>query len=328
MVKTKYPLYVLGNLDAQSETILDQIAEAKSPPIFSLTPQQAREYPNEASWVGTPKDGVSIENRNVLSSTGHIPLRIYTPEGNQPFPVLIFFHGGGFVLGTLDEFDPFCTFLATGAASIVVSIDYRLAPEHKHPAAVEDAVTAVNWVAAHAKDIHGDPTRIAVAGDSAGANLATVVSLIARDQGFPKLVYQVLICPWVDSSSFDTDSFRYFGDGLWLSKAAMCWYRKHYLCSQEQALLSLVSPLLTKDLSRLPPALVITAEFDVLRDQGEAYARRLQEAGIPVQCTRYPGVLHDFVVFPGLFGQARKAIDEISTALQRSFEQQQLKSNQ
>lgn len=319
MAKTKYPLYTLGNLNAQSEAILDQIAETKAPPIYSLTPQQAREQPLEASWVGTPKDGVSIENRDVLSPTGHIPLRIYTPEGNQPYPILIFFHGGGFVVGSLDEFEPFCTFLATGASCIVVSVDYRLAPEHKHPAAVEDAVTAVNWVAAHAKDIHGDPIRIAVAGDSAGANLATVVSLIARDQGFPKLVYQVLICPWVDASSFDTESFRYFGDGLWLSKAAMCWYRNHYLCDQEQTLLPFVSPLLTKDVSRLPPALVITAEFDVLRDQGEAYARRLQGVGISVQCTRYPGVLHDFVVLPGLFDQARKAIDEISTALQKVF---------
>lgn len=322
MVKAKYPLYTQGNLDAQSETILSQIAEAKALPISSMTPQQAREYPLEASWIGTPKDGVNIVNMNVSSSTGHIPLRIYTPEGNQPYPILIFFHGGGFVLGTLDEFDPFCTFLATGVSCIVVSIDYRLAPEHKYPAAVDDAVTALNWVAAHAKDIHGDPTRIAVAGDSAGANLATVISLIARDQGFPKLEYQVLICPWVDSSSFDSDSFRYFGDGLWLSTAAMCWYRNHYLCKQEHALLSFASPLLAKDVSRLPPALVITAEFDVLRDQGEAYARRLQEAGIPIQCTRYPGMLHDFVIFPGLFGQARKAIDEISTALQRAFKQQ------
>jgi acetyl esterase len=246
-------------------------------------------------------------------------LRIYTPVGKQPYPVLIFFHGGGFVVGTLDEFDPFCTFMAAGASCVVASIDYRLAPEHKHPAAVEDAVTAMNWVTAHAQGFRCDPTRIAVAGDSAGGNLATVVSIIARNQGFPRLKFQVLICPWVDSSSFETNSFRYFGDGLWLPKANMDWYRSHYLQNQEQAIHPFVSPLLEDDLRGLPSALVITAEFDVLRDQGEAYAHRLEETGISVQCTRYRGVLHDFVIFPGLFDQAKAAIDEICTALQRAY---------
>jgi acetyl esterase len=314
-----YPLYTHGKLDAQSEKILNQITEAKAPPTASMTPQQAREYPLVESWTGKSKDGVDIENMNIPSVTGNIPLRIFTPVRDQSYPIVVFFHGGGFVVGTLDEFDPFCTFLATGASCIVVSIDYRLAPEHKHPAAVDDAVAAVNWVAKYARDIGGDPTRIAVAGDSAGANLATVVSLIARDQGFPRLAYQVLICPWVDTSSFDTDSFRCFGEGLWLSKATICWYRDHYLCNQEQATFPFVSPLLAEDVSGLPPALVITAEFDVLRDQGEAYAHRLREAGISVQLTRYSGMLHDFAIFPGIFDQAKDAIDEISDALRRVF---------
>lgn len=320
MVKIKYPLYTQGTLDPQSEAILDQIAEANELPLSSMTPQQAREYPLEASWIGEPATGVRIENIRIPGPARRIPLRIYTPEGNQPCPILIFFFGGGFVVGTLDEFDPFCTFLATGASCVVVSVDYRLAPEHKHPAAVEDAVTAVNWVAAHAQELHGDPTRIAVAGDSAGGNLAAVVSILARDQGVPSLKYQALICPWVDSSSFETDSFRYFEDGLWLSKASMCWYRDHYLQNQEQAVDPLVSPLLMDDLSGLPPALVITAEFDVLRDQGEAYAHRLEEAGVAVQCTRYRGMLHDFAVLPGLFDRAKDAIDEICRALQRAYQ--------
>jgi len=133
------------------------------------------------------------------------------------------------------------------------------------------------------------------------------------------LVYQVLICPWVDASSFDTDSFSYFGNGLWLSKANMHWYRNHYIKNQEQAMHPFVSPLLAEDINGLPPTLIITAEFDVLRDQGEAYAHRLKEAGIPVKCTRYKGVLHDFPIFPGPFDQAKDAIYEISTALQIAF---------
>ncbi len=231
----------------------------------------------------------------------------------------MFFHGGGFVLGALDEFHPFCTFLASGASCIVISVGYRLAPEHKHPAAVEDAVTALQWIAANAKDIQGDPARIAVVGDSAGGNLAAVASIIARDRGFPTLAYQVLICPWVDASSFNTASYHYFGDGLWLSTANMIWYRNHYLQNQEQAKTYLVSPLIAEDLSGLPPTLIITAEFDVLRDEGEAYANRLRAAGVPVQCTRYNGMLHDFVTLPGVFPRAKDAIDEICTTLQTAF---------
>ncbi len=259
-----YPLYTQGKLDPQAEALLKQIAEAHTKPLSSLTPQQARECFLEDSWLGKLKEGIRIKNLNISSSGGLIPLRVYTPEGNQPYPILIFFHGGGFVLGTLDEFDPFCTFLASGASCVVVSVDYRLAPEHKHPAAVEDAVAAVSWIAANAKDIYGDPTRIAVAGDSAGGNLAAVSSIIFRDQGFPTLLYQVLICPWVDMSSCNTDSFRYFGNGLWLSTTSIHWYRDHYLQDQQQAITPFVSPLLVEDVDGLPPALVITAEFDIL----------------------------------------------------------------
>ena len=322
---TPYPCYLHGQLDAQAETILNQIAEMNAPPIATLTPLQAREYPFNASWIGNPNTGVRIDNLTIPGSAGQIPLRIYTPEGNPPYPILMFFHGGGFVVGTLDEFDPVCTFLAAGASCLVTSVDYRLAPEHPHPAAVEDAVTAVNWVAAHAHELRSDPTRIAVAGDSAGANLATVVARIVRDQGGPNVISQILICPWVDASSLDSPSFHYFGDGVWLSKAAMCWYRSYYLSTPEQALSPIVSPLLADDLSGLPPAFVLTAEFDVLRDQGEAYVHRLEAAGVSVQWTRYPGMLHDFAVFPGLFDRAKEAIDTICLVLQKAYTLEPLK---
>jgi acetyl esterase len=269
--------------------------------------------------MGKPNTDVCIDNKIIQGPERGIPIRMYTPDKNETYPMLIFYHGGGFVAGSLEEFEPFCTRLAADASCIVVSVDYRLSPEHKYPAPVDDAVTAMNWICAHARELHGDPNLMAVIGDSAGANLAAVVSFVAREQGYPNLVLQVLICAWVDSSSFETDSFSYFGDGLWLSKASMCWYRDHYLETPGQALLPRVSPLLEKDVAGLPPALLITAEFDVLRDQAEAFANRLREAGVPVQHTRYPGMLHDFVVMPGLFDQANVAIDEISTALRMAF---------
>ena len=316
MAQALYPLYTQGQLDPQAKAFLKQIADARTTPLSSLTPQQARECFVEASWIGAPKQGIKREDLMIAHVGGLIPLRIYTPEGNHSsYPILLFFHGGGFVAGTLEEFDPFCTSVASGASCVVVSVGYRLAPEHPHPAAVEDAVAAIRWITENAKGLSGDPTRMAVAGDSAGGNLAAVSSLILRDQGFSTLRYQILICPWVDLSSCCTDSFRYFGDGLWLSTPSLQWYRDHYLHTPQQAFSPFVSPLLAEDMSGLPSALVITAEFDILRDQGEAYARRLRDHGIAVQWTRYPGMLHDFVILPGLFARAQEAIHEICQAL-------------
>jgi acetyl esterase len=202
---------------------------------------------------------------------------------------------------------------------MVISVDYRLAPEHKYPAAVEDAWAAMQWIVAHAAELQGDPNRISIAGDSAGGNLATVVAKMAGDRGLPPLLFQMLICPALDWSNFETDSFRFFGNGLWASKVSMLWSRDHYLQNPIQALDPRVSPLLAKDQSGLPSTLMITAEFDVLRDQGEAYARHLEETGVSVTCKRYQGMLHDFVTLPGLFDQAWKAIDEICAALKSIF---------
>ncbi len=319
MANSFYPLYTKGQLDPLSEAILDQIAKANGNPFSSLTPQQARECFLPQSWIGAPIDGIQIDEEEITGKGGGIPVRIYTPKGKPPFPITIFYHGGGFVLGTLEEFDPFCSRLAAGARCIVVSVGYRLAPEHKHPAAVEDAIAALYWVTAHAEEIHGDRTRMAVAGDSAGGNLAAVTSMIARDQGGPCLVCQVLICPWVDLSTSATESFRVFGEGLWLSEASIHWYRSHYLESMEQSLHPRVSPLLMNDLSRLPPTLIVIAEFDVLRDQEYAYAERLQEGGVSVSCTQYDGMIHDFPTVPGLFNRAQDAIDEICMALRMAF---------
>lgn len=316
-----YPSYQQGRLHGESEDVLRAIVQSAQPPLVSLTPEQARASFLERSWLGECEAGVRIEGGSVPSPEGPLPLRIYSPDGSGPWPVLVFFHGGGFVLGALEEFDPFCSFLAKGASCLVVSVGYRLAPESRHPAAVEDAWEALRWIAVHAAELGGDPGRIAVIGDSAGGNLAAVVSLLARDEGFPRLSLQVLVCPWVDLSAAAgaSGSFRHFGDGPWLSAANIRWYRDHYLRSQDQGEHWLVSPLHAPDLRDLPPALVITAEFDVLADQGKAYARRLEDAGVSVTLSCYGGMLHDFVVLPGKFTAGWNAIGEIVDVLRRSF---------
>jgi acetyl esterase len=312
-----YPTYVQGDLHPECEALLTRISAANEPPLHAMSPAEARRAFMLPEWLGAPREGVTV----CKTQAGEIPIRIYTPEGEMPKPVLMFFHGGGFVLGNLDEFEPFSTFLAAGGGCIVVSVDYRLAPESPFPAALDDAWAATQWAAAHASSFNGDPTRIAVAGDSAGGNLAAVVSALAGDQGFPKLIHQTLICPWVDLSvaSESTDSFRHFGEGLWLSTASTHWFRNHYLRDLDQSEDARVSPLRARSLRGLPPSLVILAEYDVLADQGRSYAQRLQAAGVPVVQSCYPGMLHDFVTLPGLFTPAWNAIDQITAVLRNTF---------
>lgn len=314
-----YPAYNQGDLDAQSEKILTQIAESNGTPLVLQTPQQARECFLEKSWLGAAKGDVQIKNVIAGNSASPVPLRIYTSGKEGALPIVLFFHGGGFVLGTLDEFEEFCKYIAIGSSCIVVSVDYRLAPEHKYPAAVEDANTAVNWVQENSSSINGDSTRIAVMGDSAGANLSIAATFYAREKGTPKIIKQVLICPWVDMALTETESYTYFGKGLWLSTENMHWYRDHYLQNIEQSKSTMASPIFIDYLSDLPPALIITAEFDVLRSEGEEYASKLERAGVEVKCSRYNGMLHDFVTLPGLFDKALDAINEICSELNKVF---------
>jgi acetyl esterase len=313
-----YPEYTSGRLDPRAEALLTQLALSPSPPISALSPAQARE-PMPPSWLGVPRSVAAIRAVGIAGPSVRVALRAYVPHGRPPFPVLVFFHGGGFVVGTLPEYDTFCTSVAAGAGCVVVSADYRLAPEHKAPAATDDAVAVVRWIGGHAAELGGDPGRIAVAGESAGGNLAAVTAITARDEGFPALALQVLISPWVDLSSCETDSFRLFGRGPWLSTATIEWFRDHVLTHPEQSRSPRISPLLAPDLGRLPPALVINAEFDVLRDQVEAFARRLEAGGNAVSYRTYPGTLHAFATIPGLFDRAAEAIDDICAALRAAF---------
>jgi len=308
-------------LDPQIEALLQRMEQQGTPPVHTLTPMQARESRNPifVKLGGPPEAVANVQDLNIPGPGGQIPIRIYTPQGSYPFPILVYFHGGGWVICNLDTHDSVCRCLANGASCIVVSVDYRLAPEHKFPAAVDDAYAATRWVAENANRINGDPTRIAVGGDSAGGNLAIVVSLMAREKGGPSLIYQLLVYPVTNPSSLDTDSYREHGEGYILTKEAMEYYRDHYIGGKEELQNPYVSPLLAQELSGLPPALVITAEFDVLTDEAEAYADRLKKAGVPVSYTCYKGMIHAFFSLAAVVDRARDAMDEATGALRSAF---------
>lgn len=306
-------------LDPQVQNFLQIITQLELAPLSSLDPVKAREQAAKLRGKPLRRAGYpSVENRTIPGPNGDIPIRIYTPEGNAPFPVLVFFHGGGWVLGDLDAVDSTCCALAKDGTCVVVSVDYRLAPEHKFPAAVEDAYAATLWVAKNAAGINGDVSRIAVAGDSAGGNLATVVTLMAREKGEPKLIYQVLIYP-PTHYNFDGESYREYGQGYGLTKDEMFWFWHQYLADVADGNHPYASPLLAEDLSNLPPALIITAECDILRDEAEAYAGRLRSAGVPVLLKRYDGMIHSFVGLAQVVDGGKRAIADIVAQLRLVF---------
>jgi acetyl esterase len=260
-----------------------------------------------------------VADRTLPGPAGEIPVRVYRPSDEPALPVLIFFHGGGWVIGSLDTHDNTCRALANAAGCIVVSVDYRLAPEHTFPAAVDDAFAATRWAAEHAADIGGDPARVAVGCDSAGGNLTAVVALLARDAGDLSLRFQLLVYPVTDHE-FDSKSMRENATGYFLERDSMRWFYRHYLTGEADADDWRASPLRAGDLAGLPPAFVITAEYDPLRDQGEAYARRLGDAGVPVELRRYDGVFHGFFGMGDLMEPAREAFDAAAKALRAAFE--------
>lgn len=249
-----------GALDPQAAALLDELVRRASPPTSSLTPQQARTSFIPPAFSGAVTELSEIRDLEIQGSASRLRLRAYRPLGAAPLPVFVFFHGGGFVAGTLSEFDGFCSRLADAAGCIVASVDYRLAPEHPYPAAVDDAWAGLCFVASNAGGFGGDPQRIAVGGDSAGGNLAAVTAIAARDTGGPRVLLQVLLCPWVDLSCDETESFRLFGRGPWLSTESIAWYRRHYLGGVGLPSDPRVSPLLAKDLAGLPPAFIVNAE--------------------------------------------------------------------
>jgi acetyl esterase len=304
-------------LDPNIRAVLEAIQAQGLPPLESFSPGQARlaVIENTPKMQAAPEAVAEVRDLRIPGPGGEIGLRIYTPESAAPRPALVYFHGGGWVLCNLDTHDVMCRAIANRAQAVVVSVDYRLAPEQKFPAAVEDCYAAAQWVVSNACALGADPRRIVVGGDSAGGNLAAVAAIRSRDEAGPGFAGQVLVYPVTDLSSFETGSYQEFAEDHSLTRALMEWFRGHYLSTEAEALLPHASPLLADDLSRLPPALVITAECDPLRDEGEAYAARLREAGVAVTLTRYAGMIHPFFSWTGVVPQAMEAISQVAAAV-------------
>ncbi|HZO75046.1 MAG TPA: alpha/beta hydrolase [Ktedonobacteraceae bacterium] len=304
-------------LQPHVQAYLEQTMALNLPPISEQTPDQLRQAQRqEMAEYGAPEPVAHVENRTIPGPGGEIPIRIYTPQGSGPFPLLVYFHGGGWVVCDLDTHDGICRSLANRAGCVVVAVDYRLAPEHKFPAAPEDCFAATKWVAANAAAINGDANRIAIGGDSAGGNLTAVITQMARDQGGPSLIFQLMNCPCTDFS-MTAPSIERNGAGCGLDKEDMIWFMNHYLNNESERTDPLASPLLAKDLSGLPPALIIVAEYDLLCDEGEQYGQRLKEAGVPVTISCYEGMIHGFIGTP--LDLEERGMNECAAALRAAF---------
>jgi acetyl esterase len=306
-------------LDPQVQTILEQLAAAGGPDIADLSVEQARALMAELSALGGSGPEVeSVENMTVPGQDGPIPIRLYRPSGVSPSggppPLLVWFHGGGWVIGDLDSADSTARELSAGAGVVVASVDYPLAPEHPYPAGPEAVIAATRWLAEHAAELQVDGTRVAVGGDSAGGNLAALTAIGLRDQGGPDLAFQLLVYPATDLL-MSYPSVRENGEGYLLTASAIEWFVGHYLSNEADAKDPAVSPMYVDDLAGLPPALLITAEYDPLRDEGEAYAKRLEEAGSDVTLSRYDGQIHGFFGMTPTLDGSRQAVAEATAAL-------------
>lgn len=298
-------------LGDESLRVLAAMAELDLPPIHSLTPTEARDLRKKTAAIagGTVEPVDSVTDLRLDGPGGPLDAREYLPANRgSDLGTIVYFHGGGWVMGNLDTHDALCRGLTNAAGLRVLAVDYRLAPEHPHPAAVEDAWAATAW----ARDRWQGP--LAVGGDSAGGHLATTVASMARERGL-SLAAQVLIYPVTDLSRFDTASYEVFAEGYWLTRAAMVWFRDHLLSAGQLPTDPMVSPLLRTDVSGMAPAIVVLAECDVLRDEGHAYALRLEEAGGLSALFEHTGVIHGFVAMPDAIAEGRRALEQIGRAL-------------
>ena len=305
-------------LDPGLKLVLDQLAATPGPQLHELPVAQARAFFEQMQLPRPEVKIAGVEDRRIPGPAGEIPVRIYRPDGKAPLPALVYFHGGGWVIGSLETHDGSCRDLANRVGCLVVSVDYRLAPEHRYPAAAEDCFAATKWVAENAAALGVDPKRIAIGGDSAGGNLTAAVALMARDRRGPALRHQLLIYPVTDAD-FTRASYRENAEGYLLTTKAMEWFWGHYVPDAAQRKEAYASPLQAKDLAGLPPAFVITAEYDPLRDEGEAYATRLQEAGVRTMAKRYDGAIHGFFAMGLLAEVARSAVADAVAALRSAL---------
>jgi acetyl esterase len=310
-------------LHPQTRALMDLMAQRGIPPTHTLTPVDARKFYLERRFFTqpAPPDVASVRNLSANGPHGEIPLRLYRPIGSdaaQVLPVLVYYHGGGWVIGDLDTHDTLCRELANGSGACVVSVDYRMGPENRFPAAVDDAVAATAWVHREAKALAIDPTRIAVGGDSAGGNLAAVVSLAARDSNPLPIAFQLLIYPATDQRR-NSASHQSLGQGYVLTNETMAYFTGHYIADPAQYLDWRASPLLHTDLARLPPALVLTAGFDPLRDEGMAYAQRLSEAGVRTTQLCFERQIHGFITMGKVIDEANAAVALCAATLRREL---------
>ena len=278
------------------EGLLKAAAEADAPPLSEMTPEEARAVRNPviAGHLGPPEEVARVRDHTVPVEGGEILVRVYYPRTGETLPGLLYFHGGGWVVGGVETHDSLCRALANAAECLVLSVDFRLSPEHKFPTPAEDCYAALTWAAQNSAMLGLDPARMAVAGDSAGGGLAATMALMSRDRGGPKLKLQILIYPVTDLSSFDKPTYQEYWDKLVLTGEGMEFFRDCYLKGPQDGLNPYASPLLAENLEGLPRALVITAEHDVLTSDGEMYAKRLEEAGVETEYALFPGVIHLF----------------------------------
>jgi acetyl esterase len=305
----------------QVAALIERAAQSPLPAYHTVTPFVARRIYRETRAVLSPKSE-AVSQVRLLVAPGPVAVRMYRPAQaakEAPLPALVYFHGGGWTIGDLDTHDPLCRQIANGARCAVFSVDYRLAPEYPFPAAVDDCVAATRFVAEQAEALHVDPSRIAVGGDSAGGNLAAVVALQARDAGGPALAFQLLIYPATDQRC-GFASHRKNGAGYLLTREAIEFFRRCYLPQAAQWADWRASPLLAASHVGLPPALVVTAGYDPLVDEGRAYAQRLEQAGVQVRYREFADMVHGFILFGGVLDTANAAVAECCSALRAIFE--------
>jgi acetyl esterase/lipase len=303
--------------------MLDRLATVESPRLWEVPIEEARAQGMlfASMGAGEPVDVAAVEDRVVPGPHGDIPVRVYTPsrdDATSPLPAVTYLHGGGWVFMGIETHDTICRRLTAASGCVVVSVDYRLAPEHPFPIPLDDCYAAVSWVAQHPHELGTEPGLVAVMGDSAGGNLAAGVTLAARERGGPRLAAQVLVYPALDPAR-DTPSYVENGSGYFLDDPGMEWFWNQYLQHDDHAKDPFGAPSRADELSGLPPATVITAEFDPLRDEGEAYAARLAEAGVTARSHRFPGMLHGFLGMPAMFAEADDAMSIATRALREAF---------
>jgi len=322
----------MPELHPEAEAFLATVEQLPQPPRYAVTANEARAalrelFAGDGALTDDADDLAAVEEFAVpgpdddpAETDEGIPLRLYVPAAEPPHPTLVFYHGGGWVVGDLDTHDNVCRALCARADCAVVAVDYRLAPEHPFPAAVEDAYAALEWVAEHGGRATLDPDRLAVGGDSAGGNLAAAVALMARDFGGPDLAHQLLVYPAVASPELQSfPSYEENATGYLLERPGMEWYYERYVGSSVHAANPYLAPLLADDLGDLPPATVLTAGFDPLRDEGQAYADALAEAGVPVEHRHHEGQIHGFVSLTEFMDAADAALDDLAADLRAAF---------